>query len=305
MAGVFSSGVRLGEPAFLTGGIPLTDYVPTVRMRRIARTLLKWREIRDLKGADVAARAGWSASKQSRLENATQPIQPAEVVTLGLIYGIPVEERDAVFNSCLGAQKQGWWDDVAKDALMEDVVGYVELEAEATGVRAFMIDLIPGLFQTSDYAAAIGDAYLPRASGEIKRERVKARIKRQERLTGESPIQVEAVLTEGALRTRIGGPKVMRQQLDRLAELSKLPNVDLRVIPAAGAYPAMGTPFCILSFVSGYPDIGYIELLDKGVYLEESGDVEPYRNNFAGLQAVAWSERKSRTLIANIARDLH
>src|SRR5690348_14916378 len=105
-------------------------------MRRIARTLLKWRESRDLNGADVAKHAGWSGSKQSRLENATQPIQPADVVTLALIYGIPAAERDAVFNSCLGAQKQGWWDAVAQDALMQDVVSYVELEAEATTVCA-------------------------------------------------------------------------------------------------------------------------------------------------------------------------
>jgi hypothetical protein len=187
---------------------------------------------------------------------------------------------------------------------MADVVSYVELEAEATTVCAFMIDLIPGLLQTEDYAAAIGDAYLPRASAEVKRERVKARAKRQDRLTDENPIQVEAVLTEGALRTGVGGPEVMRQQLERLVELSKLPNVDLRVIPAAGAYPAMGTPFRILSFASGYPDIGYVELLGKAVYLEEPEEVEPYRHNFAGLQEVAWSARKSRTLIADIAHDL-
>jgi transcriptional regulator with XRE-family HTH domain len=282
----------------------LADYVPTVRMRRIARTLLKWRESRDLNGADVAKQAGWSGSKQSRLENATQPIQPADVVTLALIYGIPAEERDAVFNSCLGAQKQGWWDAVTQDALVEDFVGYVDLEAEATTVHTFKIDLIDGLLQTAEYAAAIGEAFLPQAPAEVKRERVKARAKRQDRLTTEDPIQVEAVLAEGALRTRVGGPNVMRQQLERLIELSKLPNVDLRVIPAAGAYPAMGTPFSILSFASGYPDIGYVELLDKGVYLEEPEDVEPYRDNFAGLQEVAWSARKSRTLIADIAHDL-
>lgn len=282
----------------------MADYVPNVRMRRIARTLLQWRESRNLKGAEVAAQAGWSTAKQSRLENATQPIQPAEVVTLALLYGIPEEERDAVFNSCLTAQKQGWWDAVDKDALIDDVVGYVELESEATTVRTFKIDLVPGLLQTADYAMAIGEAYLPRASADVIRLRVEARIKRQERLTGDNPIRVEAVLTEGVLRTQVGGPAVMRQQLERLVELSKLSNVDLRVIPAAGAYPAMGAPFSLLSFESGYPDVGYIDLIDKGAYLEEHEDVEPYRINFAGLQEVAWNPRKSRTLIAEIARDL-
>lgn len=280
------------------------EYVPSVRMRRIGTTLLKWRESRNLTAAEVAARAGWSGSKQSRLENAAQPIQPADVVTLALVYDIAADEREAVFRFCLGAQKQGWWEEVSKDALVEDFVGYVELEAEATAVRTFKIDLIDGLLQTADYATAIFEADLPRPSAEVRWERVEARTKRQERLTGENPIQLEAVLTEGALRTGVGGPEVMREQLDRLVELSKLPNVDLRVIPATGAYPAMGTPFSILSFGSGYPDVGYVELLDRGTYLEEPEEIEPYHANFAGLQEIALTTRKSRTLIAEIARSL-
>jgi hypothetical protein len=96
----------------------------------------------------------------------------------------------------------------------------------------------------------------------------------------------------------------MGEQLDRLAELAKLSNVDLRVIAATGAYPAMGTSFSILSFAGDYPDVGYIELINKGVYIEEAEDLEPYQLNFAGLQKVALSESKSRSLLADIARSL-
>jgi hypothetical protein len=108
----------------------------------------------------------------------------------------------------------------------------------------------------------------------------------------------------GALRNRVGGSEVMGEQLDRLAELAKLSNVDLRVIAATGAYPAMGTSFSILSFAGDYPDVGYIELINKGVYIEEAEDLEPYQLNFAGLQKVALSESKSRSLLADIARSL-
>jgi hypothetical protein len=102
------------------------------------------------------------------------------------------------------------------------------------------------------------------------RQRVEARARRQERLTDENPIKVEAVVSEAAFRTLVGGPEVMSHQLRRLLELTKLPNIDLRVIPmAAGAYPAMGTPFSLLSFAGDYPDVGYIDLISKGVYMEE------------------------------------
>jgi len=282
----------------------VTDYVPSMRMRRVARTLLHWRESRGVNGADIAKKAGWSGAKQSRLENATQPIQPSQVVTLALLYGIPETERDAVFNSCLSAQQEGWWDEVRKEALVADLLDYVEFESEATAVRTFKIDLVPGLMQTSGYAAAIEAAFLPRASDDVVRQRVEARIRRQERLDGENPIHIEAVLSEGALRTQVGGPEVMREQLDRLVELTKLPNVDIQVVPASGAYPAMGFPFSILSFAGAYPDVGYLESIDMGVYIEEPDDLEPYQLNFAGLQKVALNQSKSRSLIAEIARSL-
>jgi transcriptional regulator with XRE-family HTH domain len=283
----------------------VAEYVPSVRMRRIARTLLNWRVSRELLGADVASQAGWSASKQSRLENATQPIQPHEVMSLALIYGIPEDERHAVFNATMTAQKQGWWEAVGKDALVDDMLGYVELESEATTVRTFKIDLVPGLLQSTEYSAAIGQAYLPRASADAVRQRVEARARRQERLTDENPIKVEAVVSEAAFRTLVGGPEVMSHQLGRLLELTKLPNIDLRVIPmAAGAYPAMGTPFSLLSFAGDYPDVGYIDLISKGVYMEEPDDVEPYKINFAGLQEVALTPRRTRALITELAGSL-
>jgi hypothetical protein len=214
----------------------------------------------------------------------------------------PETEPNRILASYLAAKKHGWWDAVSNDALVEDAIAYVELESEAVSLRTFKIDLIDGLLQTAEYAAAVVRANLQVASEELVRRRVDARAHRQHRLTGANPLHVEAILTEGALRTQVGGPAVMRRQLEWLLELSALTNVSLRVVPAVGAYPAMGTPFYILSFASGYPDIGYVELLDKGVYLEEPDDVEPYVTKFAGLLRVALNQRKSDELIAEIAR---
>lgn len=74
------------------------------------------------------------------------------------------------------------------------------------------------------------------------------------------------------------------------------------MLPATSAYPAMGTPFSILSFDGAFPDVGYIELIDRGVYVEEPEDLVRYQINFAGLRKVALSPNKSRNLIAEIAR---
>jgi hypothetical protein len=245
------------------------------------------------------SKAGWSPAKPNQPGGACNG---QEATNLALVYGKRDGDRNGTLSSYLPGQKQGWWDAVGRDALVDDALTYVELESEATKVRTFKVDLIDGLLQTSEYAAAVVRANSPRVTEELVRHRVDARSQRQERLRGENPIHVEAVLTEGALRTQVGGPDVMRRQLEWLLELGARSNIDIRVVPAAGAYPAMGTPFYILSFASGYPDIGYIELLDKGVYLDEPDDVEPYTMKFSALLQVALTANKSSELIAEIAR---
>lgn len=211
-------------------------------------------------------------------------------------------ERRPVVNPFLAGRRRGWWNTVAGDALVDDALVYVELEDEATKVRTFKIDLVDGLLQTPEYAAAVIRANRPDGSEALVRSQVEVRTRRQDRLHGTDPIHVEAILTEGALRIQVGGRETMRRQLDHLSRVAELPNVDLRIVPATGAYPAMGTPFYILSF-TGYPDVGYVEMFDKGVYLEEPGDVELYATRFAELRAVAWDPERSREFLAALGTE--
>lgn len=216
------------------------------------------------------------------------------------IHATSGRERGPVVNPFLAGRKRGWWDTVGRDALVDDALVYVELEDEALDVRTFKIDLVDGLMQTPEYAAAVIHADQPTAPAALVRRQVDVRTRRQARLHGANPLRVTAIITEGALRIPVGGPATMRRQLGHLLALMELPNVNLGVVPATGAYPAMGTPFHILSFDSRYPDVGYVELLDKGVYLEEPDEVQLYASRFAGLRAVALGAEQSRELIAAI-----
>lgn len=276
-------------------------YSPSVRVRRIARALRGWREAYGAQSGVIAKRAGWSAAKQSRLETGGQLIAPADVMTLALIYEVPEADRNRVFNAAMAAQEKGWWEELAKGALTDDVFDYIELESEAIGLRTFKIDLVHGLLQTEGYAEAVMRAVRPDTDEEIIRRQVRARLHRQARLSGEQPIEVDVVLTEGALRMQVGGPKVMRAQLDKLLEARQLPHVRIRVLPAkVGAYPALGIGFNILSFAPGTAEVGYVEVLNKGLYLEQPSEVEPYRLRFEAMWELALDEEESAELIARI-----
>lgn len=276
-------------------------YSPSVRVRRISRALRGWREAHGAQSGAVAKRAGWSAAKQSRLETGGQAISPSDVMTLALLYEVSEEERKQVFNAALAAQEKGWWEELAKGALTDDVYDYVELESEAAELKTFKIDLVHGLFQTEAYVEALLRAFRPAPAEEIIRQQIRARVQRQARLIGARPIKVEMVLTEGALRVEVGGPAVMRGQLARLLELADLAHVGIRVLPAAaGAYPAMGLGFNILSFAGDTAEVGYVEVLNRGLYLEEPQDVGPYKVGFEAMRELALDEEESARLIAEV-----
>ncbi|WP_326950915.1 helix-turn-helix domain-containing protein [Amycolatopsis sp. NBC_01307] len=271
-----------------------------VRMRRIARTILTWRKESGQDQQEVANAVGWSNAKQSRIEGAKLPATPADVMTLALHFGRSVEEREALFRDAQTVGSARWLEQVSDEAFAADVREYVALEAEAAEVRIFKVDVMPGLFQTADYARAIEDL-ISKAGDGPREDRVRARIQRQGRVQDGTTLRVRCALTEAVLRIEVGGRATWLGQLRRIVELMGLPNVDIRVIKSAsGAYRAMGYPFSILGFAANEPDIGYVELLGTGIYLEQEAEIEPYAEAFDELWETAEGSDESRDLLSEI-----
>jgi hypothetical protein len=169
----------------------------------------------------------------------------------------------------------------------------------------YEVSLIPGLLQTEDYARAViaaGTVNSPRA--DVERQ-VALRMERQ-RLTRTNPPKVWAVLDEAALRRQVGGPEVMRMQLEYLLELTGLPNVSLQVIPFfGGAHPAMGRPFVILVFGERIdPDVVYLEDLTSALWVENVDEVDRYNVFFNHLRATALSFEDSAGLITSVLKQM-
>ena len=174
------------------------------------------------------------------------------------------------------ANTPGWWQHYG-DVLPQWFRTYVDLESAATLIRTYEGQFVPGLLQTDDYMrAVIHDASLE-SSEEVGR-RVRLRMARQTLLTREHPPRLWAVVDEAALRRPVGGREVMRGQLERLLDATKLPNVTLQILPfAAGAHSAMVGAFSILRFADReLPDVVYLEHLTNAIYLDKRAEVERY-----------------------------
>jgi len=114
------------------------------------------------------------------------------------------------------------------------------------------------------------------------------------------------VLDEAALRRQVGGPEVMRVQLEYLLELAAMPNVSLQVIPfGGGAHPAMGRPFVVLVFGErADPDVVYLEDLTSALWVENVDEVDRYNVFFNHLRATALSFEGSAALITEVLKEM-
>ncbi|MCP3787938.1 helix-turn-helix domain-containing protein [Micromonospora sp. A3M-1-15] len=280
---------------------------PTVLRMLLGAQLRRLRE-----GAGVSREsAGWeirsSESKISRMELGRVGFKERDVADLLTLYGVTAsDDRAALLKLARDANSPGWWHRYG-DVLPGWFQSYLGLEAAAALIRTYEVQFVPGLLQTPAYARAVillGHRGAPPA--EVER-RVRLRMERQELLRRSDPPQLWAVLDEAALRRPVGGPEVMRRQLDVLIEASAAPHVRLQIVPFdAGGHAAAGGAFSILRFGDqDLPDIVYIEQLTSAVYLDRRDDLDHYAGAMDRLCGEAAPPERTPELLARIRDELY
>jgi transcriptional regulator with XRE-family HTH domain len=278
---------------------------PSARSRRLAAELLRLRETAALSREHVAEQLGWSVSKLWRVETGRSRAHHGDVADILDIYGITDERRDALTKLAREARRRGWWHSYA-DVLADGFDVYVDLETDASAIRTYESQLVPGLLQTPEYAhAVLTAAWVTTEPEEIDR-RVAVRMRRQELITAkDKPYQLWAILDEAVLRRNVGGPQVMHAQLTRLAEAARQTNITLQVLPfSTGAHIAMLGTFVLLSFPEpGDADVVYLETDTSSLYLEEPPEIARYGEIFDHLRAAALAPRESAAFIDALAAE--
>lgn len=276
---------------------------PTVRRRRLGQELRRLREDRGMTAEEVAARLLVSQSKISRLENGRRSISPRDVRDLCAVYEVQEKKLiDSLMQMARESRQQGWWHAFAE--LSPSYSVYIGLETEASSLRVYEPQVVPGLLQTPDYASALIAGALPEISEEEIGSRVQVRMRRQQRIFDtRNPLRLWAVVDEAALRRVVGGPGVMAEQLDRLISVSRLPHVTLQVMPfSVGAHPGVNGQYTILEFSdTSDSTVIYLEGGTSDLYLEKAHDVQHYSVRYEHLRAQALSPQHTREFISGIA----
>jgi hypothetical protein len=242
----------------------------------------------------AAAKLDCSVSRVSRLESGDIRPRPGDVIELLMAYDVPLEGEPGKSLLALARELRGsgWWQRL--DALSSRYATFIAYEAEAAEMRNFEPTLVPGLLQTEEYARAVNSVGRE-TDAEAIEQRVRARLTRQEVLARKpSPLDLHAILSEATLMFEVGGPDVLRGQLEHIAALAARPNITVQVLRfAAGATLADRGGFAVLTFERDEPPLGYCETAAGELFLESPKEIERLTTIFDHLKALAMSPAAS------------
>jgi transcriptional regulator with XRE-family HTH domain len=282
---------------------------PTVRGRRLAAELRRLREGTGMNGEEVAERLGWSGSKVSRIELYRTGVKLGDLRQLLDLYGVEDAYREDLIALARESTKRSPLRQIASGLPPEsEYAAYLSAEAEAESVWNWEPQIVPGLLQTPDYARAVSEAWqkmFPGPPRDVER-RVEAKLLRQQVLTRDPPLQLSAVIDESVLHRRFGDRAVMRQQLEHLAAVSDLPNIELRIYRLDSEDAALATgafSYMQFAYVHDVPfhDIVSIEHLEGSYNLEDEDQTYRYRMAFEYLVSRSLDPAESRAVILEAA----
>ncbi|MBW8738042.1 MAG: helix-turn-helix domain-containing protein [Streptomyces turgidiscabies] len=257
---------------------------------------VRLRELRteaSLNGKDFAALIGWQRSKVSRLENGKQTASTADVEAWARAVGAPDaagELKGRVRG--LETSHRSWKRQLAAGhrAAQES---HVVQEAEAEVIHLFESGIVPGIFQTPEYARGVlTDVSTRLGTPRDIEEGVRARMKRQEALY-QPGHHFHALMWEAALHVVRCAPEAMAAQLDRLTSVIGLDTVTLGIIPFGVRTPfSPKHGFWIIDERLVIADTWNAEL-----WLDSDEDVAHYRKTWALLKESAVFDHQAHRLI--------
>jgi len=276
----------------------MADLSPTIRQRELGLRLREFRTAKGMTVEEVAKELLCSPTKISRAETGARRATLRDVRDLCRIYDVDAATSAELMELAREARQQGWW------AKYDDlkIAPFIGMEQAATAITCFGMYFVPALLQSEDYAREIIKGIAPKIEEGILAQRVEARMVRQELLLAPKPPKYRALLDEAVLHRQVGGPAVMKAQLDKLLSLMREERAAVQVIPyEVGAYGAIDSNFDYLEFAgTKLPDLVFVEGLVSHLYLERPDELERYREALEYLRDEALNPRDSARRIEKI-----
>ncbi|MFE4516937.1 Scr1 family TA system antitoxin-like transcriptional regulator [Kitasatospora sp. NPDC056783] len=198
------------------------------------------------------------------------------------------------------------WVGMRRRGFLEGFPEHAAQEARAAEIRIFEPNLIPGLFQTKDYALAREAAAVQRgrSTPDQAEERVRFLMARQRLLKRAEPPIIHAVIDESGIRRPVGGAAVMRAQLEHLAEIATRPHVIFQIAPFSLAEHAPFRSVVTLLTFADRSVVGYTEGADQGRVVRDDRTVRAWERDYDRFRVEALARTASLDLTHKARKEL-
>jgi transcriptional regulator with XRE-family HTH domain len=262
------------------------------------------RERCGLRAVELARKLNWAASTLSRVESGLYPISETQATRYLTLCGVEEEELFALLDIRATEQRNpGYWmRPHGMGKLANSLRSLIFHESRASRTTSYEPEVVPGLLQNPQYAAALIRA--AGRTGEVFSSLYRARIDRQELLKGSNPLGCLFYIHEQALRLQVGSAQIMHEQLLHLVFSNTRHNVSIRVVPqSAGAESVCDGNFHLFEYTKDHRPVIYLETWAGALFVEDAAFIQCYRELLPRLDSIALSEEQSTLFLASVASE--
>jgi transcriptional regulator with XRE-family HTH domain len=271
---------------------------PTIQRRRLGIALRRARKQAGKSREEAAALIDAAPTKVSRMELGQSGVKLTDLNLLLDFYGAPSDQAERMRDLARSGRQRGRWSGY-RNVVPDWFRDYLDLEEDASQLRWYQAELVPGILQTEEYVRALHARGSSSASDDELERQIRVRLDRLAIIDRPEAPQLSIILSESALRRNVGSERVMHGQRRHLAKAADLPNVELQVLPfLSESYVTATFGFTILRFDhNASTDVVYVEDYIDASYLDRPDAVRAYSDLWNRLQAAALGPVESRRLI--------
>lgn len=271
----------------------------TARTRDIGQQFAEIREAAGISAYALAAQMGVSVPTLSKFERGLLGMSITNVIHYLACCGVKAPEAKH-YAAMATIPETGYHISALNGRISDELLPLIVHEATTESIAEFECFTIPGLLQARDYTRALMQEGGFEAA-EVIEAGVQVRMDRQLILSRHNPPVSRFFISEHVLRTTIGGPAIMHDQLMKLHFACDWPNCSIRVIPPDKlGHAGVPGPFRLMTFAD-HASVVTQDLLPATVFLEKHQDMALYGRSLERLDRVALSEGGSKALIATMA----
>jgi transcriptional regulator with XRE-family HTH domain len=260
-------------------------------LRCFGRQMKLLREVAGLTQAQLGERVGYGEAQIAAVEQGRRIPKPELIDAVDRVVGA---------RGVLVAMKG----EVAKARYPSFFRRYVQLEAEAVELHAYVNHVIKGILQTEECARAVFRMWRPLLDEEAIEQGVSARMERQKLFARRPAPLLSFVIEEHVLRRPLGGREVWRGQLEQLLIYGHQRNVEMQVMTTErDEHAGLAGPFTLIHS-KNERRMAYMEVQDVSALYTESKKVSPLEATYGVLRAQALTPRESLAFIEKLLGEL-